>query len=128
VAKWWGPEGFTNSVHKMDVKAGGTWSLTMHGPDGTDYPNHIDYVEVREPEFLSYHHGGRPGDPGAFFVTAEFTDLGQQTKIVNRLIFKTPEQAAETAKFAEWGHDSTWNRLEAYLDAALGKTEAAGSN
>jgi uncharacterized protein YndB with AHSA1/START domain len=132
VAKWWGPEGFTNSIHKMEVRPGGEWSLTMHGPDGTDWPNHIRYVEVREPEFLSYHHGGKPGDEGAFFVTAEFVDLGKRTKIVNTLICKTVEQAAEISKIAEHGHHSTWNRLEAYLEEAQARqpepTEPAENN
>src|SRR4051794_34340238 len=39
VAKWWGPRGFTNTIHEMDVRPGGTWRFVMHGPDGTDYPN-----------------------------------------------------------------------------------------
>lgn len=38
IAQWWGPTGFTNTITKMDMVAGGEWVLTMHGPDGTDYP------------------------------------------------------------------------------------------
>ena len=39
VARWWGPAGFTNTIHTFDFRPGGTWRLTMHGPDGKDYPN-----------------------------------------------------------------------------------------
>jgi hypothetical protein len=38
IAKWWGPDGFTNTIHIYDFVPGGSWQLTMHGPDGTDYP------------------------------------------------------------------------------------------
>jgi uncharacterized protein YndB with AHSA1/START domain len=118
VAQWWGPKGFTNTIHKMEVKAGGEWSLIMHGPDGKDWPNHIEYLEVREPEFLRFLHGGAPGDPGAFEVTVAFTDLGERTKIVHAMTCKTAEQAAEIKKFAVDGHESTWERLEHYLQGA----------
>jgi uncharacterized protein YndB with AHSA1/START domain len=39
VTHWWGPNGFTTTIEKMDVRVGGVWKHVMHGPDGTDYPN-----------------------------------------------------------------------------------------
>lgn len=30
---WWGPEGFTNTIHEFDLRTNGKWLLTMHGPD-----------------------------------------------------------------------------------------------
>ena len=32
IVNWWGPDGFTGTVHQMDFKEGGEWSLTLHGP------------------------------------------------------------------------------------------------
>ena len=49
VAQWWGPNGFTNTIHEMDVTPGGVWRFVMHGPDGVDYPNRIVYIEVVNP-------------------------------------------------------------------------------
>src|SRR5690349_21180875 len=57
IAQWWGPRGFTNSVLRMDVRPGGVFELIMHGPDGTDYPNFIEFIEVVRPERLTYAHG-----------------------------------------------------------------------
>ena len=57
LARWYGPNGFTVTTHEMDVRPGGVWRLTMHGPDGTDYPNLTRYVEVVRPERLVYEHG-----------------------------------------------------------------------
>jgi len=28
VAEWWGPNGFTNTIHEMDVRPGGVWRFT----------------------------------------------------------------------------------------------------
>jgi uncharacterized protein YndB with AHSA1/START domain len=38
----------------MDVSSAGSWKHNMHGPDGTDYPNVLTYVEVVKPERLTY--------------------------------------------------------------------------
>ena len=27
---WWGPHGFTNTIHEFDLKPGGNWVLIMH--------------------------------------------------------------------------------------------------
>ena len=72
VAKWWGPKGFTNTIHEMDVRPGGVWRLIMHSPDGVDYRNKIIYTEVRKPELLAYTHVSAP----KFDVTVTFVDKG----------------------------------------------------
>ena len=38
VVQWWGPRGFTTTIREMDVRVGGVWSHTMHGPDGKGLP------------------------------------------------------------------------------------------
>src|ERR1700745_15987 len=48
VAQWWGPRGFTLTSHSKDVRPGGHWNYTMHGPDGTDYENKTHYFDVEE--------------------------------------------------------------------------------
>ncbi len=63
VGNWYGPRGFTLTTYEMDVRPGGVWRFTMHGPDGVDYPNKITYIEIVKPERLVYDHGGA-GAPG----------------------------------------------------------------
>ena len=46
IAEWWGPNGFTNTITKMDVTPKGEWHLIMHGPDGTNYKNKSIFKEV----------------------------------------------------------------------------------
>src|ERR1044071_1331635 len=68
VVKWWGPNGFTTTIHEMDVRPGGVMRHTMHGPDGTDYPNKSTFLEVKPPELLRYSHGGgKKGERGVAF-------------------------------------------------------------
>ena len=46
IKNWWGPNGFTNTIFRMEVTEGGVWELVMHGPDGTDYKNKSVYKEI----------------------------------------------------------------------------------
>ncbi len=56
LARWWGPNGFTNTITEFDLRPGGTWSFVMHGPDGTDYPMKHVFIEVKEPERIVFTH------------------------------------------------------------------------
>jgi uncharacterized protein YndB with AHSA1/START domain len=38
VARWYGPEGFANEIHEMELSEGGNYRLTMQAPDGSRYP------------------------------------------------------------------------------------------
>lgn len=90
---WWGPDGFTNTVHEMDVRVGGRWRFTMHGPDGTDYSNRITYREIVAPERLEFAYGEDvDDDPGVFQVTVTFDDLGGRTRVTQRMVFNTQAQ------------------------------------
>ncbi|MCA9062509.1 MAG: SRPBCC domain-containing protein [Planctomycetaceae bacterium] len=95
VGRWWGPAGFTTTTHSMDFRPGGSWRYTMHGPDGQDYDNRIDYLEIVEPSRLVYQLGGEVEDNAVSFrseVTFEqVRDDNSQTRITLRSIFPTPE-------------------------------------
>ena len=56
LAKWWGPKGFKNTFHECEMRPGGTWKFTMHGPDGVDYPNHNVFVEFVPTERVVIDH------------------------------------------------------------------------
>jgi len=116
---WWGPDGFTNTVHAIDVREGGMWRFTMHGPDGTDYSNRIVYQEIVAPERLVYLHGEDvDDDPGAFHVTVRLDDLGGgRTRVTQTMVFPTAAQRDGVLKFGalELGQQ-TLARLAAHLE------------
>ncbi|MCP5339616.1 MAG: SRPBCC family protein [Steroidobacteraceae bacterium] len=119
VAQWWGPRGFTLTTHSKDLRAGGHWAYTMHGPDGTDYPNKTIYHEVSLHRRLVYDHGGHDERPPLFRVTVDFIDLGGQTRMEMTMRCPTPEEAEATRRFIQKaGGHATWDRLAEYLEAA----------
>jgi uncharacterized protein YndB with AHSA1/START domain len=116
VREWWGPNGFTNTIHKMDVTPGGQWSLTMHGPDGTDYPNEIKFIEIIRHERLIYDHG-QPEDGGQFRTFVHFIQEGGKTRVTMKGVFKTIEyKKLVVEKYgALEGQKQHFARMEAYI-------------
>ncbi len=116
VAQWWGPRGFTLTTHSRDLRAGGHWHYTMHGPDGTDYENTTQYLEVDPQARLVYDHGGHRDRPPLFRVTALFTGQEGGTRLELSFRFATPEIAAEMRGFIrKAGGESTWDRLAEHV-------------
>ncbi len=116
IARWWGPRGFTNTIHKMDVKPGGVWEFIMHGPDGIDYPNKVTYLEVNKPERLVYEHG-EAGELSFFRVTVTFQELGDKTELTMQMLFETAEQRNQVAEKygAVEGLKQNMDKLAEYL-------------
>jgi uncharacterized protein YndB with AHSA1/START domain len=118
VAKWWGPRGFTLTHHSKELRPGGIWHYTMHGPDGTDYPNKTLYHEVEKHKKLVYDHGGYDEREPLFRVTVLFSEIaGGKTHMDMTMTFPSPERAEEAGKFIKQaGGNSTWDRLAEYLE------------
>jgi uncharacterized protein YndB with AHSA1/START domain len=113
VAQWWGPNGFTTTIHEMDVRPGGVWRFVMHGPDGVDYSNKSVYVEVVKPERLVYDHVSGP----KFRATVIFEDRGGKTSVTVRMLFESVAERERTIeKFgAVEGLNQTLGRLKDHL-------------
>jgi uncharacterized protein YndB with AHSA1/START domain len=94
VAQWWGPNGFSSTIHSMDVRPGGVWDFVMHGPDGVEYPNKIIYREVVKPERLVYSHVSGP----LFQMTVTFADDGGKTRLTARMLFESAALRDQTVK------------------------------
>jgi len=91
IAQWWGPNGFTTTIEKMDVRPGGEWLFVLHGPDGRDFPNHDVYGEVVAPERLVILHVNWPHHR----MYATFTEAEGETTVSVRMLF---ESAADLNK------------------------------
>jgi uncharacterized protein YndB with AHSA1/START domain len=116
VAQWWGPRGFTLTTHNKDLRPGGIWHYTMHGPDGVDYPNKTHYLEVERYTRLVYDHGAYDDRPPLFRVTALFSEVDGKTKMDLTMALATPEAAEQTRQLIKQvGGNSTWDRLAEYV-------------
>ncbi|HOZ67075.1 MAG TPA: SRPBCC domain-containing protein, partial [Burkholderiaceae bacterium] len=60
LARWWGPNGFTNTFSAFEFKTGGKWSLVMHGPDGANYPNDNVFGEIIPNQKVVVEHPMQP--------------------------------------------------------------------
>jgi uncharacterized protein YndB with AHSA1/START domain len=99
IGNWWGPQGFKTTTHAMDVRPGGIWDFTMHGPDGRDYKNKIVYLEVNRPAFLAYQHSGEGADAAVQFrATVTLGEMFGKTSLTLRLIFPTAEARDHNVK------------------------------
>jgi uncharacterized protein YndB with AHSA1/START domain len=122
IANWWGPNGFTNTITKMDFIPGGEWNLVMHGPDGTDYKNKSIFKEIVPFKKIVYEHVSGP----KFIATIDFEKQGNQTFIRWHMLFETVELYIQTVKTfkADQGLKQNIEKLNAYLEAMNSKIES----
>jgi uncharacterized protein YndB with AHSA1/START domain len=113
ISNWWGPNGFTNTIHLMNVKEGGQWTLTMHGPDGKDYKNKSIFKEVVPHRKLVYEHVSNP----VFLATVLFEPQGDQTFITWNMLFESRKAFIQTVKTfkADEGLKQNVDKLQHYL-------------
>lgn len=116
VAHWFGPDGFTLTTESMDVRPGGVWRFTMHGPDGTDYPNVVTYEEVVPPARLVHLHGDEK-EPDMFHVTVTLDDREGKTALTMRAVFKSAaaRDLVVRERGAIEGAEQTVARLDRYV-------------
>lgn len=120
---WWGPNGFTTTTRAFEFRPGGVWDFVMHGPDGTDYPNWIEWREIEPPERLVFLHGDRADDPRAFVSTVTLVERGGATEVTMRAVFQTKAQRDEVVEryHAIEGGKQTLGRLALYVATLIRK-------
>jgi uncharacterized protein YndB with AHSA1/START domain len=124
VAQWWGPRGFTITSHGKDIKTGGFWHYTMHGPDGVDYVNKTKYLEVIPYAKMVYDHGGNDEQKPLFRVTVLFKEAGGKTHMDMTMALPSPEALDQTRAIIKKANgESTWDRLAEYLEKESSKKE-----
>jgi uncharacterized protein YndB with AHSA1/START domain len=114
---FWGPDGFTNSFEKYDLRVGGVARFTMHGPDGKDWPNQMTFTTVEPPHLLQFNHGSGAEAPGEFMFKNELrlTEEGGKTRLVMTLTLPSIADRDEKSKYAVEGGIQTLERLAAFV-------------
>ncbi|WP_197062613.1 SRPBCC family protein [Muricauda sp. MAR_2010_75] len=112
IAQWWGPSGFTNTIHKMDFQDGGEWNFIMHGPDGKNYPNRSVFKEIVPLEKIVYEHFNPH-----FITTVLFEANEEETTIDWTVVFDTAEMLQTLIKThrADEGLKQNLEKLANYL-------------
>lgn len=60
LARWWGPDGFTNTFNVFEFKNGGRWSNTMHSPNGGSPLNESIFEVIQPPHKIVIRHLSLP--------------------------------------------------------------------
>ena len=107
---WWGPRGFTNTFHHFEMKPGGAWRYTMHGPDGSNYENEMAFVEISA-ERIVIDHVSQP----RFRLTVLLEELGERTKITFRQLFETAALREQIKGRAMQGNEDNLERLANFV-------------
>lgn len=109
---WWGPEGFTNTIQEFDLRPGGKWILTMHGPEKGNYENSSVFKTVDPNRAVSWKRISKP----LFDMEVVFEKLSEtQSRIWFRMIFETTEECEKIRTFAGPKNEENFDRLEAEL-------------
>ena len=113
LTRWWGPRGFSSTFHEFEPRPGGTWRFTFHAPDGAEYPNRNDFVELVPHERIVLQHVQEQHD---FTLTMSFRELAAgQTFVIWRLRFASEDEARRIRPFVEQGNEQNFDRLAAHL-------------
>jgi len=106
---WWGPEGFTNTIHEFDLKPGGNWKLTMHGPEKGNYENSSIFKKVLTNKLVSWKRISQP----LFDMEIAFEKLEDNKTLLSfKMIFETSEECDKMRKFIEPKNEENFDRLE----------------
>jgi uncharacterized protein YndB with AHSA1/START domain len=121
---WWGPDGFSTKVHKLDLRAGGEllYAMTAIGPDQIVFMKNagmplttecrIIYTEVVTRKRLAYTHLADfiPGiEPYDVATLVEFHSIGRDVRMV--LTFDAMHDKEWTQR-AVMGHESQLGKFD----------------
>lgn len=90
LARWWGPQGFSNRFDTFEFQPGGKWVFDMIAPDGTVYPNESVFSSIQPDRQVVIRHDCQP----YFTLTITLEPAGAGTLL-------RWEQAFDDAKVAE---------------------------
>ncbi len=114
--QWWGPEGFSCRTSRIDLRTGGEWLFDMIGPDGTVYPNHHLYTEVRPEERIAYTLLWGENGPRHADALVRLDEADGATRVTMRMVFATAAEYQEAKGFgAEELGQQTLGKLEHFV-------------
>jgi uncharacterized protein YndB with AHSA1/START domain len=121
LARWWGPNGFTNPVCEVDARPGGDILIHMQGPDGVVYPMTGIFQEVNRPARIVFtscaffaETKDEPQITTLDTVTLAEHDGGTVLGVRAVVVRSTPAAAGALAGMEE-GWRQSLDRLEALL-------------
>jgi uncharacterized protein YndB with AHSA1/START domain len=114
-ARFLGPGDIKTTISKMDVKVGGTFSITMDSPENGRFVARGTYLEVNAPKRLAMTWRWEEDDPAEEYdslLSLDFNDRNGQTELV-----LTHEKLASVESRAR--HEEGWTSIIDQLSVVL---------
>lgn len=111
LAKWWGPDGFSNRFEVFDFRPGGKWVFDMVGPDGRIYPNESVFDEIEAERRVVIRHVCQPH----FTLTITLEPAPGGTRIHWQQVFDDAVVAAAIRHIVAPANEQNLDRLGAEL-------------
>lgn len=113
LARWWGPEGFTNTITEFEFHPGGSWKITMHAPDGADYPNESRFTAISRPETIAFEHAGPVHH---YHMIMRYDELSDSScRLTWEMTFDSEEHLSNMREFIQPANEQNFDRLNAIL-------------
>ena len=110
--KWWGPEGFTNTIHEFDLRPEGRWLLTMHGPEKGNFENSSVFKVVVPHQLITWTRISQP----LFDMEVAFEQRPHARSAISfRMIFNSVETCHKMREFIVPKNEENFDRLEREL-------------
>ena len=118
--RWMGPQGFTGSIVKMDLRSGGAYRFRLHSADGTELWQQGVYREVVAPgrivcTYVWTDAEGNPIQPETL-LTITFEEHGGKTRLT---LYQVLFESAAARDSHRGGWTSSLQRLAEYLAKPL---------
>jgi uncharacterized protein YndB with AHSA1/START domain len=137
LARWWGPDSFSNPECEFELRAGAPYRIVMRGPDGVDFPlrgevvdwslhsrlvTTIDTTEHPQSFHGAYRSAGGYGGATPLVATqsVQFANHADGARVTVTLRFAdTTTRDAYARMGAEIGWSESFDALDQLLDVAL---------
>ena len=110
-----GPNGFTNTFETFEFRTGGEWNFTMHGPDGSNYPNQSIFQEIEPGKGIVIEHVCQP----YFTLRVSLLPDATGTRILWVQEFEDPKVLAAIRHIVEPSNEQNLDRLHMHLRGEL---------
>jgi len=114
LARWWGPNEFSNTIHRFELKPEGAWDFTMHGPQGADFNNICVFKRIEPSVYLEFDH---LKEMHFYKALVTFTEVPEGSRIDWIMRFDTVEELAPIRAFIERANEENMDKLVELINA-----------
>lgn len=107
LARWWGPDGFSNRFEVFEFAPGGNWVFSMIGPDGTTYANTSTFTTIDAERRVAIEHISPP----QFVLTITLEPAAGGTRVIWEQAFADDAVANAIRHIVEPANEQNLDRL-----------------